>query len=616
MIDRIRSQFRGKVGRPVPRFAAVRDLIWFWRYIRPHWVPYLVTVTALFLQTGIGLVQPLYYKILVDDVLNTSAPRGDLHLFIWILAVLGGLRVASIAVAMVSEILTTRISLNASNALESDLFRKLNMLPMRYHDRHAPGEIFPRLYNDPPSIIGFFLGSFPNIVTSLVKAIVVFGIILFMIWWAGIIAILPAIPIYFISRLNTKYFKSLSDRMFAKQQDLYTRVIDILNGIRIVRIFNKADYEIRRFNTLQRDVFDLKMEATYRSTWMSPLIGTIGKLGGGVIFIVGACRLLNFVSWGSASITLGSLFMLLSYVWQLAAPISNLANFSSELGNLQAASRRVKELLDEKPVERSTADLSVHAVGPIIEFRNVEFEYEAGKPVLTNLNLSIQPGELVGLVGPSGSGKTTILNLICGFYDPTRGSVHIHGIAPNDAILMSRSTPLIGLAMQDGALLQGSIRENMRYARPNAADEEIWEALKMVEAFDFVSNLPRGLDTRVGEGSNFFSSGQMQRLAMARAWMAKSEILILDEATSWVDLWTEQRIFRRLLRSRSDQTIVCISHRLHLMQLMDRIIVLRNGEIASEGTHAQLLDSDSFYAATWNLRDVDGYDGYEAERQE
>lgn len=562
----------------------------------------------MFLQTGLGLIHPLYYKRLVDDVLNTQSPRGDLPLFLFILTILAGLRLSTMLLGMISSVLTTKISILATNALQSDIFTKLNHLPMRYHDRHAPGEIFPRLYSDPSSLIGFFMGSLPNLVTSIIKAIVVFFIILSLMWWAGIIAVLPIIPIYFISRFNMKYFRELSERMHKKQQMLYMRVLDLLHGIRIVRIFNRTDEELEQFNSVQRDVFKLSMESTVRSTWMSPLIGTLGQLGGGIVFMFGACQLLHFISVGSTTFTLGSLFMLMSYVSQLSSPISNLANFSSQLGSLHAASIRVRELLDEPIVEVDTTPPVPNSHSPAIECAGIQFEYERGKPILQDISFRIEPGELVGLVGPSGSGKTTILNLLCGFYEPTAGGVLIQGCRPNDLIANTREQPVISLAMQDGGLMQGSIIENLRYAKRDATEQDIWDALDRVEATEFVKRLPNGIETRVGEGANLMSSGQMQRLALARALIAESDILILDEATSWVDLWTEQRIFQRLLKRKSNQTILCISHRLHLMQIMDRILVLKNGKLVSNGTHQELLRTDEFYAATWHLRDVDGYD--------
>jgi ATP-binding cassette, subfamily B, bacterial len=566
----------------------VRILSGFGRYLLPYKMNYLLIMMAMLMQSGIGLVQPVYYKVLVDDVLNSEDPRSKLTLFITILVVLGGLRIISIALGMMQGILATKISVRAINALESDIFRKLHHLPMQYHDRHAPGEVFPRLYSDPPALINFFISSLPNLLISGISAVVVFIIILNQLWWAAFIALLPVIPIYFISSLNVKYFRDLSDRMFEKQQMLYTRVLDVLDGIRIVRIFGRSRHEIERFNALQGDLYRIQMESAARSSWMSPLIGVVGKLGGAVIFLFGAARLLHLMDIGTTAFTLGSLLMILSYVWQLANPISSVAHFSSEFGNIRAASARVRKLLSEPELLAEPAgDLVPDA--PAISFSNVKFGYDPEKLIIKGVSFEINEGEVVGIVGPSGSGKTTLLNLVCGFYQPNEGSVRLFGSDPATAIAKSCDPPAVSLAMQDGALLQGTILENLRYANPSAGDSQIWDALRKVEADQFVRALPKGIDTLVGEGAKILSSGQLQRIAIARAILADAKILILDEATSWVDLWTEQRIFRQILRANPKQAVLCISHRLHLMQLMDRVMMLKDGLLISCDTHDNLL---------------------------
>ena len=588
--------------------SPLQEILYFGKYVRPYRLFYVFTLSAMLIHTVLGLIQPIYYKSLVDDVFNAANPREHVREFLTIVTILFLIRVATTVFGMITTVLNTKVTTAAVNTLEFDILKKLHFLPMKYHDRHAPGEIFPRLYNDPPVLINFFIIFLPQMISALIRAIIVFFVILSNLWWAGFVAILPAIPMWLISRFNVRYFKRLSDLQFEKHQALYIRVLDMLHGMKIVKVFNKSVSEMERFRTIQKEMRDLQIQASYRSAWMSPLLGNVGRLGGAIVFIAGAARLLQLIQFGDTEFTLGTLFMVLSYVWQLAGPLTNFANFSGEYGNIRAASSRIINLLDE---QESHLDITLPkqiATGNLVDFQDVSFSYDSDKKTLDRLTFSIKRGEKIGLVGPSGSGKTTILNLICGFYSPNSGELLLNGYPPRSAVAHAKETPLLSLAMQNGELFQGTIRENLAYGRTGVTEKDIIEALDLVEATPFTLTLPKGLDTLVGEGSRILSSGQMQRLALARALVAQADILILDEATSWIDLWSEQRIFNRILQKLKNHTIICISHRLHLMQLMDRVMVLRDGKLTREGTHDDLLKSDDFYASSWDLKDFDGFD--------
>lgn len=583
-----------------------KELKYFSTYLEPFRKYYGLAISATLIQTLLGLIQPLFYRRLIDDVFNAPAPQTRIGIFFAIVSVLLGIRLLSILLTIFNSIYGTRVATSATNALESDVLKKLHLVPMHYHDRHAPGEIFPRLYGDPGMIVSFYLSSIPQLAASLIRVIIVCCVIIHYLWWAGLVSLIPVIPMWYISKYNIRYFKKMSDDQFKKQQALYMRVLDLLQGMKIVRVFKKSDFEMARFKSLQSDYQQLQIAAACRNAWMSPLIGTIGKLGGGIVFIAGAARLMQLAGLSSAGFSLGTLFMVLSYVWQLSGPITGFAGYSSQIGALRAASGRLKDLLEEKdeiPVSMVTDQTMT---GSIVQFRNVSFSYDPEKKVLSDLTFSIRPGEKIGLVGPSGSGKTTLLNLICGFYSAESGNVMIKGNSSIGNERNTRDRPVLSLALQDGGLFQGSIRENLSYGREGLSEEDIVTALDIVEAREFTMALPKGLDTMVGDGARILSSGQMQRLTLARAVAADADLLIMDEATSWIDLWSEQRIFVNLMKVMRNRSILCISHRLHLMQLMDRILVLNNGRLVAQGTHDELLQTNRFYASSWSLRDFDG----------
>jgi len=586
--------------------SAIQELKQFTKYVAPYKLFYIFTLFSMLIQTILSLIQPLYYKKLVDDVLNAPNPHDRVSEFLVVVSVLAAIRISVTILGMLNTIFNTKVMTSSVNALEYDILRKLHALPMRYHDKHASGEIFPRLYNDPPVIMSFFIGFIPQLLSSLIKAIIVFFIIMSHFWWAGLAALLPVIPMWFIGKLNVRYFKDLSDKQFKKNQFLYTRVIDMLTGIRIVRIFKKSAMEMTKFKSVQKDVRDLQVMSAVRSSWMSPLISNVGKLGGAIIFIAGSARILHLVEFADKDFTLGTLFMILSYVWQLAGPVTNIARFSGEFGGVRGATARVSELLLEEEIQTDAGLTQCCETGNIVDFNNVNFSYTPGKEILSDISFTIKKGSKIGLVGPSGSGKTTILNLICGFYPKDSGTILVNGYTPFNLRNDSGESSFISLAMQNGDLFQGTVRENLCYSRTNITEKEVWDSLKLVEADKFTATLPKGLDTPIGEGSKMLSSGQMQRLSLARAVLADSPLLILDEATSWIDLWTEQRIFNKLLQKYKERTIICISHRLHLMQLMDQVMVIRDGKLVHQDTHKNLVAKDEFYSASWELRDFDG----------
>jgi len=318
---------------------------------------------------------------------------------------------------------------------------------------------------------------------------------------------------------------------------------------------------------------------------------------------VGAAAVLRSRQLGQGAFTLGTLFMLMSYVWQLAGPITRLGGLAGRYGRIQAAAERLGDLLDEPemPPEPRRADRTEAAEGSLA-FQGVSFGYDPDRPVIRDLAFTIAPGEVVGLAGPSGAGKTTVAGLVCGFYPPDSGRVLVAGEPAGTGAAGSR----IALVSPSPHLFQGSIRDNLVYGRPEATDEEIRPVLELVEADRFVERLPRGLDTPVGEGADVLSAGQKQRLALARGILAGRPILILDEATSGIDLWSERRIWRRLRERLQGTTILVITHRLHLMRHTDRVLVLVDGRLQEEGPHRELAARGGYYASCLELEDLDG----------
>ncbi len=582
----------GSSGTGLPRLGDWRVILTF--------VPYLMRYRTLFLKMclmmGVGsilaLIQPLVYRHLIDDVLNAPAGTGSYGTLILWLLLLAGLHLGTLFSGIFRKIWNAGLAFSAIRDLESAADEKLDRLPMAYHDRQSGGNLLPRVFSDPTTIMDALVNLLPALAESLIRGLIIFIILLSILWWAGFLALIPIIPIAVLALWNIRYFKHLSDRLFGKQQDLLRQLLHTLSGIRLVRVFDRIRTERKQFDEFQENVFQLRMENAVRNAWISPIITTLGKTGGILIFLVAAVHVLSSAMTGSTSFTLGMLFMLLGYVWQLAAPITQVGQAASAYGHVHAAATRLHDLLNEPVPEPLNPPVRIDTGADAVALSHITFGYAPEKPVLQNVSFSIGPGEVVGLTGPSGSGKTTISNLICGFYKADSG------------ILTLPSS--VALAMQNAHLMNRSLRDNLMYGAPDVSDETVWKVLDVVEATSFVQDLPRELDTIVGEGGRTLSSGQQQRISLARALLSDAPLLILDEATSGIDLWTEHRIWKRILNHCTGRALLCISHRVHLMRDTDRILVLVNGRIAENGTHDELTRKDGYYAACLEMKDFDG----------
>ncbi len=359
---------------------------------------------------------------------------------------------------------------------------------------------------------------------------------------------------------------------------------DTIPGIRVVKAFNREEDEVERFIAKNREVFAENMRAVQVSSYFFPSMGFLMAVGTIVLWAYGGYQVIV-----NGTIQPGELMAFIGYTWMLYNPIQALTHSSEQLQGAVTAAERLFEIMDTQPeVEEEGPKIVLPEIKGKIEFRNVSFYYEKGDPVLKDINFTIEPGQMIGLVGSSGSGKTTLINLISRFYKVTEGEILIDGVNINDIDLKSLRKQ-IGLVLQEPFLFHGTIAENIAYGRPDATFEEIVEAAQLANAHNFIMNLPDGYDTRIGERGVGLSGGEKQRISIARAILKNPRILILDEATSAVDTETEKLIQEAIDRLIKGRTTIAIAHRLSTLQNADRLLVLKDGQIAESGTHEELL---------------------------
>lgn len=510
-----------------------------------------------------------------------------------------GIAVVQSVMAMGQSYLTTRLSQQIIADFRTHLFRHLHTLSLSFFARRRTGDILSRLMND-VGVIQRLVTDTP--IDSAKQVVTLIGGLAFLFYmnWTLCLLIVALLPILvLVARIFGKRLKALSTQIQDQTASVSTLIEEVISGIRVVKSFVQTDRETGRFGLALRQ---LVAQAIQRANVLSVFIPTITLLtlimAGGVLWYGGKQVI-------DGSMTPGDLLAFVLFAGILIGPFGSAARIFSQIKEGQGAMQRVFELLDTTPDVTDSPEASpLPDVHGHVRFDHVSFAYDPRHPVLIDLSFEVQPGETVALVGPTGSGKSTIANLLHRFYDPIEGRITID----NQDLRHVRLTSVyrqLAIVPQETILFGDTIRENIRYGRADATDEDLIAASRAANAHDFISALPDGYDTPVGEKGVNLSGGQRQRLAIARAILKNPRLLILDEATSALDSESEMLVQRALQRLMVGRTTVVIAHRLTTIQEADRILVLNKGRIVEKGTHATLIQRDGLYRRLYTLRTVE-----------
>jgi len=582
----------------LPRSRTLRRLV---EYLRPHAFTAISLSALAFVSTVLGLIPPYLQKPLVDDVLKMperALTGGEIHHRLMMLGVLAIILVTVLILSNAIGVLMSWLSASLGNRITHDvrcqLYRHLQYLSLNFFDKRQMGQVISRVNQDTGQLQQFLVWGSQDLAINFLRIIGI-GIMLFIMnWKLALFVLVPAPIVAVLSGRFWRRIRFLMHRFFSRWGRVNAILTETLNGMRVVRAFAQEPREIARFNEQSDELAKAGVKAEWTWAFLFSAISVLIMLGSLLIWYVGGRYVLLDHNLLAAhrierGFTLGELLVFISYVGMFYGPVqfmSMLLNWSSR--SLTAA-ERIFEVLDSEPdVVEDEQAISVPEIAGKVEYRDVHFGYERHRPVLKHVNFQVEAGEMVGLVGHSGAGKSTTINLLCRFYDVNEGEILIDGV-PIRKLKVADLRKQIGLVPQNTFLFSGTLADNISYAKPDAGKEEIVRAAKVANAHDFIRAKPDGYESLIGEGGKGLAGGEMQRLAIARAVLHNPRILILDEATSHVDVETEKQIQEATARLIKGRTTFAIAHRLSTLKNAHRLIVLKDGEIVEIGTHDELL---------------------------
>jgi len=510
------------------------------------------------------------------------------------IVLLVGIYFASAVFSYIVEWIMSGITQKVTYKLRKEIFAKISKLPLRYFDTHAYGDVLSRMTNDVDTISQTLSRGIVQIITSVTMII---GILIMMISINPVLTIV-ALVILPISALLISFIVKKSQKLFVAHQEYLGEVNghieEMYGGHVIVKAFNGEERSIKKFETINEKLYESSWKSQFFAGLLMPIMNLLSNSGYVAVAVLGG----KFAIEGK--INIGDIQAFMQYMNQFTQPITQTANISNIFQSMAASAERVFEFLNEAEEKESAKEFKeIKEVKGNIKFENVKFGYNPDRMVIKGFSADIQAGQKVAIVGPTGAGKTTMVNLLMRFYDIDSGSIKIDGIDIKD---MRREDvrKLFGMVLQDTWLFNGTIKENIAYARPDATEDEIIEAAKSAYADHFIRTLPEGYNTVINEEADNISQGEKQLLTIARAMLANPPMLILDEATSSVDTRTELLIQKAMDKLTRGRTTFVIAHRLSTIRNADLILVMNHGNIVEKGKHKELLEKNRFYASLYN----------------
>jgi subfamily B ATP-binding cassette protein MsbA len=577
--------------------------------LRPYTGSLVIILVAMLVQTAMSLAAPWPLKIILDNVVGTHKAPEWLHALRFVdlggdkleFAAVAGLLVVAIAAlaaaaSYVENYYTESVSQWVAHDLRMRVHDHLQRLSLGFYDTHQVGAILSTITSDVKTIQGFASSGTLGILVDLMTIVGMLGIMFWLDWDFALIAI-AATPflLLFVARFN-RAVKKATHEVRKHQAEIVSVVQEGLESVRVVKAYGREDREQENLSAVSHATVDAALKARRIKSLLSPAVAIVAAICTGIVLWRGTALVLAGV------MTIGALTVFLTYLSKFFKPVQDLAKMGSTIAQTAVAIERVQAILATDTVIPERPDArDPGALKGGIEFEHVAFAYDPKAPVLKDVHTRVAPGQFVGIVGPTGGGKSTIVSMLPRFYDPSDGRVLIDGTDLRDFTLAGLRGQ-IGFVLQDTVLFRGTVRDNIAYGRPSASDEEIVAAAKLANADEFIAKMPDGYHSMVGERGLTLSGGQRQRIGIARAIIRNAPILILDEPTAALDTESEKLVMEALERLMQGRTVLTIAHRLSTIRDAHKIIVLKGGVVAEEGTHDELVARNGVYAELWRVQ--------------
>lgn len=588
------GSIRGRHGQPAvkPRnFSETMKRLW--RYFGVERKRLMLIFVLVMLSSGLGLLVP-YFIGKAIDAMSLGKMGVDFKTLAAIVGILTAIYVSDVLIVFMQGWIMAGLSQRVVYSLRDSLFRKLQRLPVAFFDAHTHGEIMSRLSNDIENVSTTISQSTIQLMSSIVNIAGAFAMMMVLSPVLTLASIITIPLVLIMTRNVAKRTSSLFKQQQAALGKLNGHIEENISGILVVKAFNREDKIIDEFDDINSSLCNVGIRAQIWSGYIMPLMNVINNIGFAVVAAAGGVLAVKDI------ITIGVIASFLSYSRQFARPLNDIANIFNTLQSAVAGAERVFDIMDEKEERKDEEGAETLAdVRGEVEFKNVSFGYKTGVPVLKDIDFAVKPGSTIALVGSTGAGKTTIVNLLTSFYEVTEGEILIDGKDIKEYTKDSLRK-CFGIVLQDTYLFSDTVKENIRYGKTDATDEEVMEAARVANAHQFIARLPKGYDTKLSEGGINLSQGERQLLAIARAILSNPSILILDEATSSIDTRTESKIQEAMLTLMKGRTSFIIAHRLSTIKDADVIMFVDDGKIVESGSHKELLDKKGKYYSLYS----------------
>lgn len=625
------DMLRRETSKPVSVGATLQR---FWQYFRSYWYVLVAVLVLVVVSTLFQVFIPLLTGQAVNCFLAPASQEAlganvvpNIGQGCWYASInqqwtttdyitgLGGLVLIMVGLFVGSSVLTgamfflmTYAGQNVLRKMRLDVFQHIQRLSLGYYTRHEAGDVMSRITNDADSIQQAISFPLVSVISGILLIIFIAYAMLSENLVYGLISLAVVPFMFFATRWFSNQARKAYRRVRSSVGDVNANLQESISAVREAQAFNREDENIQAFSESNAASRDASIRAVAYTSALQPVLQSLGFVSLAIVAGVGGLMLLSNQTLFGSTITLGLIVAFIGYTQRFNMPVSQIATLWTNIQSAIAGGERIFGLLDTVPdiQDKPNAKPMPEIQGKVV-FDHAFAEYEKGQPVLRDINLDVEPGQTIAIVGPTGAGKTTIVNLIPRFYDVTEGAVRIDGIDVRD-VTASSLRAQIGVVLQDSFLFSTSIKENIRYGKPDATDEQVIAAAQLAHADTFIDRLPDKYDTVLGERGSGLSQGQRQLIAIARAALSDPRILILDEATSSVDTRTERLIQGALETLLHGRTSFVIAHRLSTIRHADLVIVLKDGQIIERGKHEELLKQGGFYADLYNSqfrRDID-----------